>query len=119
MALARAAGLGGSGRVAVPGPADARTCPAAERGASGPSAGFAREAPDLGLCNLLRRRSPGERSGVLEGLPASRGTSLSARRSILLNALSWSKGDLRAPCSHPTREVVRRVASDLAGRVEH
>lgn len=105
----------------MPGPADARDVPCSgAKNASGPSAGFAREAPDLGLCNLLRRRSPGERSGVLEGLPASRGTSLSARGSILLNALSWSKGDLRAaPCSHPTREVVRRVAGNLAVRVEH
>lgn len=38
--------------------------------ASGPSAGFAPEAPDLGLCNQLRRRGPGEPCGVVEGLPA-------------------------------------------------
>lgn len=43
---------------------------ALQHSASGPSAGFALEAPDLGLCNLLRRRGPGEPGGVAE-VPAA------------------------------------------------
>lgn len=43
---------------------------ALQQSASGPSAGFAPEAPDLGRCNLLRRRGPREPGGVAEGSPA-------------------------------------------------
>lgn len=55
--------------------------------------------------------------------PLPRGSSRSARRAILFNALSWSKGNPGPPHtpgrSHATRDVVRRAVGDLAVRIEH
>lgn len=86
--------------------------------------GFAPEAPDLGLCNLFRRR--GEVGESAEGWRRvcllSRGTSGSARRAILFDALSRSKGSLGPLItpgrSHAARDVVRRAVGDLAMRIE-